>query len=199
MSVASLNLYHHGKHDLHPVPTWIARLFFFIVPKLLCMSIDLPVRWQSTCASEKSKENPLTELPTSMSHGETSSHHRVLQLNSHSTERDTTTITTSLTCADHIHRCSLHTSVPLVLRSYSSKSKEKSNSRARLKSSADYIHRLIEQNEQRCEQQEHQATIGQEWQILSRVVDRLLVYVFVVGTLLVFAIIFSQAPHLRLK
>ena len=42
MSVASLNLYHHGKHHIHPVPKWIGRLFFFIVPKLLFMNLDLP-------------------------------------------------------------------------------------------------------------------------------------------------------------
>jgi hypothetical protein len=46
MSVASLNLYHHGKHHIHPVPKWIGRLFFFIFPKLLFMNIDLPERWQ---------------------------------------------------------------------------------------------------------------------------------------------------------
>jgi len=46
MSVASLNLYHYGKHHIYPVPKWIARLFFFIIPKLLFMNIDLPVRWQ---------------------------------------------------------------------------------------------------------------------------------------------------------
>jgi hypothetical protein len=46
MSVASLNIYHHGKHHARPVPKWIARLFFIIIPKLLFMKIDLPVHWQ---------------------------------------------------------------------------------------------------------------------------------------------------------
>lgn len=199
MSVASLNLYHHGKYHMHPVPTWIARLFFFILPKLLFMNIDLPVRWRTTCPSDNDKESSSNHLSTSVSQGENASHHRLIRVNPHSTERDTATITTSLTCADHSHRCSLHTSVPLILRSYGSKGKEKSNSRTRLKSSVEYIHRLIEQNEHRCEQQEHQAIIGQEWHVLGRVVDRLLVFVFIVGTLLVFLIIFAQAPHLRLK
>ena len=47
MSVASLNLYHHGKHHVHPVPHWLARLFFIKIPKLLCMNIDLPIQWQN--------------------------------------------------------------------------------------------------------------------------------------------------------
>ena len=62
-----------------------------------------------------------------------------------------------------------------------------------------YIYRLIEQNERRCEQQEHNSTIGQEWQILGRVIDRLFVFLFLIGTMFVFGIIFHQAPHLRLK
>ena len=45
MSVASLNLYHHGKHHIHPVPKWIAQLFFIIIPKLLFMKIELPPHW----------------------------------------------------------------------------------------------------------------------------------------------------------
>jgi hypothetical protein len=47
MSVASLNIYHHGKHNPHPVPKWIGRLFFLIIPKLLFMNIDLPVDWKN--------------------------------------------------------------------------------------------------------------------------------------------------------
>lgn len=47
MSVASLNIYHHGKHHPHPVPKWIARLFFIIIPKLLFMNIQLPYRWKN--------------------------------------------------------------------------------------------------------------------------------------------------------
>jgi hypothetical protein len=47
MSVASLNIYHHGKHYPHPVPKWIARLFFIIIPKLLFMNIELPVNWKN--------------------------------------------------------------------------------------------------------------------------------------------------------
>jgi len=47
MSVASLNIYHHGKHHPYPVPKWIARLFFIIIPKLLFMKIELPVNWKN--------------------------------------------------------------------------------------------------------------------------------------------------------
>ena len=47
MSVASLNIYHHGKHHRYPVPKWIARLFFIILPKLLFMNIELPVNWRN--------------------------------------------------------------------------------------------------------------------------------------------------------
>ncbi len=68
-----------------------------------------------------------------------------------------------------------------------------------MKFSFDYIHRLIEQNERRCEQQEYNTTIGQEWQILGRVIDRLFVVIFLISTMFVFGIIFYQAPHLRLK
>ena len=47
MSVASLNIYHHGKHNPHPVPKWIARLFFIVIPKLLFMNIQLPYHWKN--------------------------------------------------------------------------------------------------------------------------------------------------------
>ncbi len=88
-------------------------------------------------------------------------------------------------------------SIPLVIRSYPSKQIQNENNR--LKLSLDYIHRLIEQNERRCEQQEHNTVIEQEWQILGRVTDRLLVVIFFIGTMLAFVFIFYQAPHLRLK
>jgi hypothetical protein len=84
-------------------------------------------------------------------------------------------------------------SIPLLLHPYLS------NEKNRLKFSLDYIYRLIEQNERRCEQQEHNAIIEQEWQILGRVMDRLFVSIFLIGTMLVFGFIFYQAPHLRLK
>lgn len=87
--------------------------------------------------------------------------------------------------------------VPLVLRPY--QHVQKSNENHKFKSSIDYIHRLIEQNERRYEQQEHNTTIAQEWQILGRVVDRLFVFVFLIGTMLVFIFIFYQVPQLRLK
>ncbi|CAF4330223.1 unnamed protein product, partial [Adineta steineri] len=61
------------------------------------------------------------------------------------------------------------------------------------------LYRLIEQNERRCKQQEHNTTIAQQWQILGRVIDRLFIVVFLIGTMLVFGFIFYQAPHLRLK
>ena len=53
MSVASLNLYHHGKHHIHPVPKWMVRLFFIIIPKLLFMNIDLPAHYQKRQKSKK--------------------------------------------------------------------------------------------------------------------------------------------------
>ncbi len=46
MSVASLNIYHHGKHNHRPVPKWIGRLFFIIIAKLLFMTIELPANYQ---------------------------------------------------------------------------------------------------------------------------------------------------------
>ena len=141
-------------------------------------------------------------------------------------DRELGTATTSLTYSEHLHPYDFLTSPPpLILRSYPSfpsstqsstkqsqhhhpqqplKSKDipnhsiNINSKSR-KFSTDYIHRLIEQNERRCEQQEHNNTIGQEWQILSRVFDRLLALVFLITTMLVFLFIFRQAPLLRLK
>ena len=68
-----------------------------------------------------------------------------------------------------------------------------------LKSSFDYFHRLIGKSERRYEEQEYNGIIAQEWQIVGRVVDRLLVYIFLIGTMFVFGFIFRQAPHLRLK
>ncbi len=89
---------------------------------------------------------------------------------------------------------------PLVLRPYPAKQHlQKSNDNTTFKSSLDYVHRLIEQNERRCEQQERNTKIEQEWQMLGRVVDRLFVFIFLIGTMLIFIFIFYQAPHLRLK
>ena len=127
-------------------------------------------------------------------------------------ERDTTG-TTSLTYSDNIHSYDFYTSPPLILRSYTSfqsaKQPQKDNQNHlpdlsnkttnNMKLSIDYIHRLVEQNERRYERQEHNTSIEHEWQILSRVVDRLLVFVFLFSTMLVFYLIFGQAPHLRLK
>ncbi len=47
MSVASLNIYHHGKNHPRPVPKWLARLFLIIIPKLLFMKINLPAQWKN--------------------------------------------------------------------------------------------------------------------------------------------------------
>ncbi|UJR27280.1 hypothetical protein I4U23_008575 [Adineta vaga] len=137
-------------------------------------------------------------------------------------EREPTTATTSLTYSDNFQPFEFLSSPPLILRSYTSfqtstnsttKQKQKypeketfnnltestNKSTNNLIQSADYIHRLVEQNERRYEQQEHNSAIEHEWQILSRVVDRLLVFVFLISNILVFYIIFRQAPHLRLK
>jgi hypothetical protein len=159
MSVASLNLYHYGKHYIHPVPRWLSRLFFFIIPKLLFMNIELPIRLQKRRIEYNSLQNGrIISRKNSIEN-----HHRL--------------------------------SVPLVPRSYALKSTEN----ARLKLSIDYIHQLVEQNERRSERQEHNTIIGQEWQILGRVIDRLFVLIFLIGTMFVFGFIFFQAPHLRLK
>ncbi|CAF0938376.1 unnamed protein product [Adineta ricciae] len=188
MSVASLNLYHHGKHYLQPVPNWISRLFFFIIPKLLFMNIDLPVRFQ--------KEHNHTKFPsykkqaklTPTNHTEPSQN-GLLPLDEDSSEHEKLTVISS----DNNH----NQSSPLVLRSHTPKPKSSENNH--FKASIPYIYRFMEQNERRCEQQEHNATIGQEWQILGRVIDRLFVVLFLIGTMLVFGFIFQQAPDLRLK
>lgn len=171
MSVASLNLYHFGKHHIHPVPKWLGRLFFIIIPKLLFMKIDLPAR----CKKPKTKLSKKCNCKNSLQNGTVTSD-----------EEDKIT-------SNPVSR----SSIPLVLRSCPSK--QLSNETSRLKFSFDYIHRLIEQNERRSEQQEHNTSIAQEWQILGRVIDRLFVLIFSIGTMLVFIFIFYQAPHLRLK
>lgn len=137
-------------------------------------------------------------------------------------ERTTAMGNSSLTYSENANSCDLYTSPPLILRSYTSinssnmssnkpqqryPDKENENcssdtlnrTTSHMKSSIDYIYRLVEQSERRYVQQEHSKLIAQEWQILGRVVDRLLVLVFLVSTILVFLCIFLQAPHLRLK
>ncbi|CAF5132436.1 unnamed protein product, partial [Rotaria sp. Silwood1] len=128
-------------------------------------------------------------------------------------------ITSSLTSSDNLHSFDFYTSPPLILRSCTSiqssnrhqqqKSNDKNNQTYltdlsnkysnSMRLSIDYIHRIVEQNEHRYEQQEHNRIITQEWQILGRVVDRLLVFIFLISTMVVFLFIFLQAPHLRLK
>jgi hypothetical protein len=150
----------------------------------------------------------------------TSLHNGRMTLYDDASERDTTPAATSLTYSDNLHAYDFYTSPPLILRSYPSfqssnnpskqqqqqqqQSKDAQNqyidsTNKNMKFSTDYIHRLIEQNERRYEQQEHITTIGREWQLLSQVVDRLLVFVFLISTMLVFFFIFRQAPLLRLK
>lgn len=143
MSVASLNLYHRGKHHVQPVPKWISPLFFCLLPKLLFMNIDLP-------------SNRLRKR-----------------------ERISSDIMTRIV------------SSPLI--------RSKSIEVNRVQCSIDYIHRLIERNQRRSEEQDANLLIIQEWQILGRVIDRLFVWIFLIGTMFVFYLIFSQAPHLRLK
>ena len=137
-------------------------------------------------------------------------------------ENSTITATNSLPYSDNLHSYDFYRSPPLILRSYTSmqssnassnkpqqKYHEKDNQNHltdalnkntnHMKLSIDYIYRLIEQNERRYEEQEHIKTIAQEWQILGRVVDRVLVFLFLISALLVFLFIFLQAPHIRLK
>ncbi|CAF1098898.1 unnamed protein product [Adineta ricciae] len=241
MSVASLNLYHHGKTHLRSVPKWIALLFFIIIPKLLFMNIELPRNWQDRrdsivkymssspypLRSKTKKKHIKTFNKAAMNKYEytnstTSVPNGKMTLYEDRIEHDPTTATTSLTYSDNLHSCDFFAPPPLILRSYTSyqsptntstkqkqKQSEKENpnhasessskSTSSFNSSADYVHRLVEQNERRYEKQEHHASIACEWQILSRVVDRLLVFVFFVSNILVFYIIFRQAPLLRLK
>jgi len=142
MSVASLNLYHRGKHHVQPVPKWISRLFFCLLPKLLLMNISLPNRLKKR---ERISSDIMTRIVSS----------------------------------------------PLI--------RSKSIEVNRIQYSIDYIHRLIEHNQRRSEEQDANLLIIQEWQILGRVVDRLFVWIFLIGTMFVFYLIFSQAPRLRLK
>jgi hypothetical protein len=143
----------------------------------------------------------------------TTLHNGKMTLYEDAIERDTATATTSLTYSENLHSYDFYTSSPLILRPYTSlqssnnsstkpQQKEKQNylnETSNKKLSMDYIHRLVEQNEHRYEQQEHNTTIAREWQTLSQVVDRLLVFVFLISTMLVFFFIFRQSPHLRLK
>ncbi|CAF1402169.1 unnamed protein product [Adineta steineri] len=246
MSVASLNLYHHGKHNPHPVPKWLARIFFIIVPKLLFMKIELPTNWQVRrssllkCMSSsptKTKKKQTKQPPNKYlaNKYDCTNKNNILQngkmtLYEDSVENDPTIATSSLTYSDNLHSCDFYTSPPLILRSYTSfqsstnssnkqqhhhqqqqqqKFNDKDNQNYlhessnritnNLKSSIDYIHRLVEQNERRYEQQERLTTVGQEWQILSRVVDRLLVFVFLVSNILVFFYYFSSSTTFKIK
>lgn len=130
--------------------------------------------------------------------------------------------TTSLSYSDN-NSYDHFASTPLILRSYASTQASSNNSSSRqhhksierdnqscstdlpnintknMKLPLDYIHRLVEQHENRHEEQEHNKRIGQEWQLLGRIVDRLFVFLFLITTIIVFLLIFVQAPHLRLK
>lgn len=123
---------------------------------------------------------------------------------------------------DNMNSYDYHGSPPLLLRSYTSSQSSNPSSASRqqkyiekenpnflldsshktssdINSSVDYIQHIVEPNERRYEKQENNTTFGYQWQILSQIVDRLLVVVFLVSTILVFFLIFYQAPHLRLK
>ncbi|CAF1534377.1 unnamed protein product [Adineta steineri] len=201
MSVASLNVYHHGKHYLQPVPKWISRIFFFIIPKLLLMNIDVPT--QPSLRRRNPLKSQITVHKTRMKYNYTneikSSQNGLIQYDENSSEHENITLLST----DNNRRMS----IPLVLRSYSTKQHQqqqqqhvhKSNETNDNSPSIHYMYRLIEQNERRCKQQEHNTTIAQQWQILGRVIDRLFIVVFLIGTMLVFGFIFYQAPHLRLK
>ncbi|CAF4697068.1 unnamed protein product, partial [Rotaria magnacalcarata] len=216
MSVASLNLYHRGKHHLHPVPKWIGRLFFIIIPKLLFMNIDLPVQLQNqsesflkcmttktSVTSEKSETRKKLTHKSDTKNKNALLHNGKITLYEDPVDRNTTS---SLTFSDKLNSYDFYTSPPLILRSYppiqtsntlsnrqSHKPHDKDNQNCltdltnkntnATKLSMDYIHRLVEQNESRYEQQEHNRSIGQEWQILGRVVDRLLVFIFLITTM----------------
>ena len=194
---------------MHPVPNWIAQIFFFLIPKLLMMSIDPPAFWKKqqkvvvATAAARQVERPSSLISSLFSPSpqsplippkrskEKPPANGALTVHRNSVRLDTKILIASLSPSDN-----LHSSVPLVLRAYSS---EKSREHSRTHDSSNHLNRLIAESERRHKQQEHQATIAQEWQILGRVVDRLFVYVFLIGSMLVFAFILFQAPHLRLK
>lgn len=194
MSVASLNLYHHGKYYVHPVPRWMARLFFLIIPKILFMNIDLPARWQ------KRRNNIVNSIISTMNYPYECNFSNLIPKipngNIKSDEESLENEKVAVRSSDNRHIAS----VPLILRSYSTKIRSRnSNDNINTKTSVSSLCRLIEKSERRCEQQEYNLTIEQEWQILGRVVDRLLVYLFLITTMFVFIFIFYQAPQLRLK
>ncbi|CAF3237092.1 unnamed protein product [Rotaria socialis] len=201
MSVASLNLYHHGKNYIHPVPKWIAQLFFVIIPKLLFMNIDFPAHMKKrrksvhNSTSSVSRKNQFESNSSNLTNKISSLNDGTLILGEDLLEYEKITLTSS----DNNHK----SSTPLVLRPYTSKQQQqnlqKSTDTNNFKSSLYHIHRLIEKSERRYEQKEHKKSIGQEWQILGRVIDRLLVYIFFLGTILAFLCIVLQAPRLRLK
>ncbi|CAF5039726.1 unnamed protein product, partial [Rotaria sp. Silwood1] len=181
---------------------WIAQLFFVIIPKLLFMNIDLSAHWQQRQNSIRnstpisSRKNQYKYNYTNTTKKTNSLHNGPITFDDESFEHDKITVTSS----DNIHK----SSVSLILRPYTSKQQiQKSTTTTtnnnNVKSSIHYIHRLIEKNEHRCEEQEHKIRIVQEWQILGQVVDRLLVYIFLICTILVFGFILLQAPRLRLK
>lgn len=94
-----------------------------------------------------------------------------------------------------------HTSnfAPLILRSSSSKKKKRSMLHDQWQTSMDYLYRLIAQHQTRSQEQFEQNLIAEEWHLLGRFVDRLLVYLFLFGTIFIFGLIFGQVPNLRLK
>ena len=258
MSVASLNIYHHGKHHPFPVPKWLGQLFFIFIPKLLFMNITLPINWQNRhdsllkCMVNRREylSNKFTFLfffksPTNQTYPlklktrkksnkqlinkTTSFHNGKMTLYEDPIEREIPTGTSSLAYSENIHPYEFCTSPPLILRSYTSLQSTKQSTHSQQhhlhqqqqqaqaqaqqqqlqkendltnktsKLSMSYIHRLIEQSERRYERQEQTTTICYEWQILSQVVDRLLVFLFLLSTIIVFVAIFFRAPLLRLK
>ncbi|CAF5087909.1 unnamed protein product, partial [Rotaria sp. Silwood1] len=101
MSVASLNLYHHGKRNIYPVPKWIAQLFFFIIPKLLFMNIDLSAHWQQRQNSIRnstpisSRKNQYKYNYTNTTKKTNSLHNGPITFDDESFEHDKITVTSS--------------------------------------------------------------------------------------------------------
>lgn len=88
---------------------------------------------------------------------------------------------------------------PLILRSYRSKRKKRTFLQDQWQASLDYLYRLIAEHQSRSDEQLEQNLIAEEWHMLGRLVDHLLVYLFLFGAVIVFGLIFGQVPHLRLK
>lgn len=205
MSVASLNLYHHGKHHFHRVPPWLSWIFLNFLPKILFM--DAEIRSDLETRQTKTRRNSQKQKQI---RSEPNQNGKMVLYDDRAEEK-----------LNETNRNDILFSTPLILRSSSpttnsnsinnqistKRINERENStncikisqQQQIQFSIDYLHKLIEQNERRHQEQEVQNLVVQEWQILSRVVDRLFVFIFSIASIFVFCLIFARAPHIRWK